>query len=89
MFKQHMTTGLEILRYQLDLHSFLWESGRVKMVLKLFPANASNNSIEFNLSEVRRIMDKFTTWSIPHSDLFGPFELLPSVYIDGLSRNHI
>jgi hypothetical protein len=85
-----MTTGLEILPYQLYLHSFAWESGpRVRMFLKLFPTNASNNSFEFNRSEVRRIMDKFTTWSIPDSDLFGPYELmnftLSSVYIDGLS----
>jgi hypothetical protein len=60
-----MTSGLEILPYQLYLHSFAWESGpRVRMFLKLFPAY-SNNSFTFNQSEVRRIMDKFTTWSIP------------------------
>ncbi|KAE8039439.1 hypothetical protein FH972_011850 [Carpinus fangiana] len=92
MFEQYMTTGLEILPYQLYLHSFAWESGpRVRMFLKLFPANASNNSFEFNSSEVRRIMDKFTTWSIPDSDLFGPYELmnftLSSVYINVVSKS--
>jgi hypothetical protein len=96
MFEQYMTTGLEILPYQLYLHSFAWESGpRVRMFLKFFPADAdvSNNSFKFNNSEVRRIVDKFTTWSIPLCGLFGPYELLnfnlSSVYIDGLSRNLI
>ena len=93
MFEQHLAYHLKILPYQLYLHSFAWESGpRVRMFLKLFPAYI-NNSFTFNRSEVRRIMDTFTTHGIHDDDLFGPCEVmnitLSSVYIDGLSRNLI
>ncbi|XP_059429377.1 probable LRR receptor-like serine/threonine-protein kinase At1g06840 [Corylus avellana] len=93
MFEQYMTSGLEILPYQLYLDTFAWESGpRLRMFLKLFPdAFDINNSFTFNRREVRRIMDKFTTWSIPDSDLFGPYELmnftLSSVYIDVVAKS--
>jgi hypothetical protein len=89
-----MTSGLGLFPYQLYLDSFTWESGpRLRMFLKLFPDAYSNNSSQFNQSEVQRIMNKFTSWGIPESDLFGPYELLgftlSDVYKEGLSRNLI
>jgi hypothetical protein len=92
-FEWHLADHLKISSYQLYLHSFAWESGpRLRMFLKIFPAYNSN-SFTFNQSEVRRIMDMFTTHGIHDHDLFGPCEVmnftLSSVYIDGLSRNLI
>lgn len=95
MFEGYLTDGLDLLLYQLYINSFEWKEGpRLKMDLKLFPVfsyNQSVNSFIFNNSEVRRIMNKFTSWKLPLSDIFGPYELLGftllDVYKDGLSRN--
>lgn len=72
-FEIYLTSGLDIVLYQLYLDSFVWEEGpRLKMNLKFFPDRASI----FNMSEVLRIQSMFTGWLIPDSDLFGPYELL-------------
>ncbi|KAF3955582.1 hypothetical protein CMV_019210 [Castanea mollissima] len=50
-----------------------WEEGpRLKITLKFFPENTS----KFNSSELLRITSNFTSWKIPDSDIFGPYELL-------------
>ncbi|KAB1211957.1 hypothetical protein CJ030_MR5G023735 [Morella rubra] len=94
MFEEYLTTGLELVLNQLNLDSFAWEEGpRLKMFLKLFPVyNAySNDSFVFNTGEVKRIMNMFTSWQIPDSDIFGPYELLNftllSVYSDVISTS--
>ncbi|XP_077239262.1 putative LRR receptor-like serine/threonine-protein kinase At1g06840 isoform X1 [Tasmannia lanceolata] len=79
-FEVYLTSGLRLDLYQLSIDSFIWEVGpRLTMYLKLFPLfNDQSGSIssEFNLSEIMRIRGLFTTWTIPHSDVFGPYELL-------------
>ncbi|XP_058075294.1 probable LRR receptor-like serine/threonine-protein kinase At1g06840 [Magnolia sinica] len=74
-FEVYLTTGLKLDLYQLSIESFFWEEGpRLRMYLKLFPQFGSNQT--FNGSEIRRIRSMFTGWTIPDSDIFGPYELL-------------
>ncbi|KAK9167874.1 hypothetical protein Syun_000014 [Stephania yunnanensis] len=76
MFETYLTSGLHLEIYQLHIVSFQWEEGpRLKMHLKLFP-KFNNSTNEFNNSEVRRIRSMFTGWTIPDSNIFGPYELL-------------
>ncbi|KAG6631012.1 probable LRR receptor-like serine/threonine-protein kinase At1g06840 isoform X2 [Carya illinoinensis] len=85
MFEYYLTSGLDLLLYQLYIENFEWEEGpRLKMYLKFFPVynNQSVNGFIFNTSEVRRIMNMFTSWSIPDSDIFGPYELLNFTLLD-------
>ncbi|KAF5446552.1 hypothetical protein F2P56_032171 [Juglans regia] len=83
MFEDHLTNGLDLLLYQLYIVNFEWEEGpRLKMYLKLFPNNQSGNPFIFNRSEVRRIMNMYTSWKIPDSDIFGPYELLNFTLLD-------
>lgn len=61
----------------------MWEEGRLRMHLKLFPVYADNaNSYTFNESEVIRIRDLFREWTIHENDLFGPYELLEFILLD-------
>ncbi|KAF8402451.1 hypothetical protein HHK36_010535 [Tetracentron sinense] len=78
-FEGYLTSGMKLDLYQLSLGSIQWEKGpRLKMYLKFFPTynNQSNNSNTFNVSEIKRIKSMFTGWTIPDSDLFGPYELI-------------
>ncbi|XP_042955892.1 probable LRR receptor-like serine/threonine-protein kinase At1g06840 isoform X2 [Carya illinoinensis] len=83
-FKDYLTSGLDILLYQLYIDSFEWEEGpRLKMYLKLFPVyNDIRVANLFNTSEVRRIRNMFTSWSIIDSEIFGPYELLNFTLLD-------
>ncbi|EEF29043.1 protein with unknown function [Ricinus communis] len=82
MFKGYLTSGLNLKLYQLFLETIQWEEGpRLKMHFQLFPVY-DNNTHKFNTSEVLRIMSKFTGWSIPDSDIFGPYELLYFTLLD-------
>ncbi|KAI4342416.1 hypothetical protein MLD38_027048 [Melastoma candidum] len=81
-FQNYMTSGLDLYGYQLQIDSFSWQKGpRLGMNLKIFPIN-ENDSHLFNVSEVRRIRSKFTGWTIPDSDVFGPYELLQFILLD-------
>ncbi|OVA03198.1 Leucine-rich repeat [Macleaya cordata] len=72
-FEEYLTSGLKLDLYQLSIVSIAWEDGpRLKMYLNLFP----NLSSIFNQSEIRRIRSMFTGWTIPDSDIFGPYELI-------------
>lgn len=72
-FEEYLSSGLELLLYQLYIDTFSWEEGpRLGMNLKLFPSNGSR----FNSSEVLRIRGMFTGWLIGDSDLYGPYELI-------------
>lgn len=89
----YLSSGLLIRLYQLEISSFMWEEGpRLKMDLKIFPLY-SNDSRLFNRSELLRIRGMFTGWSIPDSDLFGPYELLGldllGPYIEGLYLKYL
>lgn len=85
-FEEYLTSGLNLSLNQLDITSFVWEEGpRLKISLKLFPVyDAANANIShtFNMSEVKRIIGKFTSWKIPDMDLFGPYELLHITLLD-------
>ncbi|KAJ4719273.1 GPCR kinase [Melia azedarach] len=85
MFEEHITSGLKLRLYQLDLASFQWQKGpRLKMDFKVFPIYLNNTDSPnvFNASEVRRIRSIFTGWNIPDSDIFGPYELLHFTLLD-------
>ncbi|XP_057993605.1 probable LRR receptor-like serine/threonine-protein kinase At1g06840 isoform X3 [Hevea brasiliensis] len=85
MFEEYLTSGLNLELYQLYLENIQWEVGpRLKMDLQLFPVyDASNkSSYLFNTSEVLRIMSKFTGWTIPDSEIFGPYELIYFTLLD-------
>ncbi|KAM3692259.1 hypothetical protein ACJW31_08G075100 [Castanea mollissima] len=56
-----------------DFEVYMTEEGpRLKITLKFFPENTSL----FNICELLRITSNFTSWKIPDSDIFGPYELL-------------
>ncbi|XXG76897.1 hypothetical protein AAC387_Pa08g1160 [Persea americana] len=76
LFKEYLTSGLKLEIYQLIIDSVIWEEGpRLKMHLKLFPQFSTTN-FTFNVTEIARIRSMFTGWTIPDSDIFGPYELL-------------
>ncbi|CAA3016891.1 probable LRR receptor-like serine threonine-kinase At1g06840 isoform X1 [Olea europaea subsp. europaea] len=73
-FSEYITGNIKLYPYQLFIDSLAWEEGpRLRMFLKFFPKNDSN---EFNKSEIQRIADVFTTFTLPGNDKFGPYELL-------------
>ncbi|GAU46647.1 hypothetical protein TSUD_246740, partial [Trifolium subterraneum] len=82
-FESFLTSGLNIQINQLFINSFVWEEGRLRMNLKLFPISVDNTTQHtFNQSEVVRLRDMFREWEIHESDLFGPYELLDFVLLD-------
>lgn len=88
-FEEYLTSGLRIKSFQLNVDSYEWQKGpRLGMSLRIYPVYTGNNSNTFNRSEVSRILDMFTRWNIPDSDIFGPYELiyftLLEPYKDGL-----
>lgn len=75
-FKQYITTHLGLVPYQLRIDSFIWQEGpRLRMYLKFFP-QFNNQSNTFNTSEIQRIRDLISTFTIPGDDIFGPYDLL-------------
>lgn len=82
-FVSFLASGLNIHSNQLFINNFMWEEGRLRMYLKLFPEYVDNTSSHtFNESEVIRLRDLFREWDIHESDLFGPYELLDFVLLD-------
>ncbi|KAM2613972.1 hypothetical protein TB2_028642 [Malus domestica] len=84
-FEQYLTSGIKLDLDQLVITSFVWENGpRLRLSLKLFPVyvDNANNSHTFNRTEVKRIMNMFSSWAIPDSGLFGPYELLDFILLD-------
>ncbi|KAK3039878.1 hypothetical protein RJ639_028271 [Escallonia herrerae] len=82
-FEVYLTSGLTLELYQLDIDSFEWQKGpRLMMYLKIFPVYIDNSSYIFNKSEVLRIRSMFTGWTIPDSEVFGPYELLNFTLLD-------
>ncbi|KAL2317360.1 hypothetical protein Fmac_031236 [Flemingia macrophylla] len=82
-FESFLSDGLSVHNSQLFIELFVWEEGRLRMNLKLFPEYVDNrNSHEFNTSEVVRIRDLFREWDIHDNELFGPYELLDFILLD-------
>ncbi|KAF1883870.1 hypothetical protein Lal_00038363 [Lupinus albus] len=76
-FQSYITRSLNMDFYQLSIDTYSWEEGpRLNMYLKFFPKYSDSRSSVFNVSEVRRIEGKFTSWKFPSNDVFGPYELL-------------
>ncbi|CAL2268750.1 unnamed protein product [Prunus armeniaca] len=76
-FEIYFTRSLDLSLYQLSIDSFVWQEGpRLRMHLKLFPVFINPHSNTFNFSEVHRIRRILTSFEIPLTDFFGPYELL-------------
>ncbi|CAB4284818.1 unnamed protein product [Prunus armeniaca] len=76
-FEIYLTRSLDLSLYQLSIDSFFWQEGpRLRMHLKLFPMFINPHSNTFNFSEVHRIRGVLTSWELPLTDFFGPYELL-------------
>lgn len=91
-FEVHLTSGLSLYPYQIDVGLPVWEYGpRLRMYLRIFPVYIDNTSSLFNKSEVLRIWSDFTGWKISDTGIFGPYDLLNFTlldpYKDGLSRH--
>ncbi|XP_026414169.1 probable LRR receptor-like serine/threonine-protein kinase At1g06840 isoform X1 [Papaver somniferum] len=75
-FVEYMAESLNMETSQISVYSYGWDEGpRLWMNLTLFLLY-DNRSIKLNKTEVRRIKGRFTTWSFPQSDTFGPYDLL-------------
>lgn len=72
-FMEYITTSLQLETHQLAIDRFVDENKlRLRMFLKIIPKNETI----FNVSEVRRIRDRFLSWSFEKTDFFGPYEVL-------------
>ncbi|WJX31156.1 hypothetical protein P8452_19617 [Trifolium repens] len=76
-FEQYLTSNLKLQANQIS-YTFEWQVGpRILMILKIFPEYVDKNSSrKFNSSEIQRIRNMFTGWTIPNRDLFGPYDLM-------------
>lgn len=75
LFKDFIISGIPLYRYQIHVDSISWESGpRLRMFLLFFPDH--NKSTVFDASEVQAIATVFARFTIPGSDVFGPYDLL-------------
>ncbi|XP_043697924.1 probable LRR receptor-like serine/threonine-protein kinase At1g06840 isoform X4 [Telopea speciosissima] len=71
-FDEYLSSSLNLALYQMVIDTFIWEEGpRLRMYLKLFPVNYT-----FNVSEIKRIKGILTSFEIPVTNIFGPYELL-------------
>ncbi|CAN8254628.1 unnamed protein product [Cochlearia groenlandica] len=72
-FVEYITSSLELETRQLAIDRLVDENRlRPRIFLKLIP----NDKIIFNVSEVIRIRDRFTSWTFDRNEFFGPYELL-------------
>ncbi|KAL3839925.1 hypothetical protein ACJIZ3_024516 [Penstemon smallii] len=70
------TPNTPLDKYQLYVDSIEWEKGpRLRMFLLFFP-RYSNDSNTFGENEVQAIASTFAAFTIPGSDIFGPYDLL-------------
>ncbi|KAL1549036.1 putative LRR receptor-like serine/threonine-protein kinase [Salvia divinorum] len=75
LFKDFILSGISLYHYQVHVDSIEWESGpRLRMFLLFFPDY--NKSTVFDASEVQAIANVFARFTIPGSDVFGPYDLL-------------
>ncbi|KAF2617989.1 hypothetical protein F2Q68_00041469, partial [Brassica cretica] len=72
-FMEYITTSLQLETHQLAIDRVVDENKqRLRMNIKLIPKGKTI----FNVSEVIRIRGRFTSWTFPRNDFFGPYELL-------------
>ncbi|KAI3474312.1 hypothetical protein Pfo_029100 [Paulownia fortunei] len=72
----YLKPNLHLYLYQLYVDSIEWEPGpRLRMFLLFFP-EYTNNSNTFDASEIQAIANTFAGFTIPGSDIFGPYDLL-------------
>ncbi|XP_018509763.1 putative leucine-rich repeat receptor-like serine/threonine-protein kinase At3g53590 [Brassica rapa] len=72
-FMEYITTSLQLDTHQLAIDRVVDENKlRLRMNIKLIPKGKTI----FNVSEVIRIRGRFTSWTFPRNDFFGPYELL-------------
>ncbi|KAL3839924.1 hypothetical protein ACJIZ3_024515 [Penstemon smallii] len=70
------TPNTPLDKYQLHVDSVVWETGpRLRMFLLFFP-KYTNDSNTFGASEVQAIASAFADFTIPVSNIFGPYDLL-------------
>lgn len=70
---EYITTSLQLETHQLAIDRVVDENKqRLRMNIKLIPKGKTI----FNVSEVIRIRGRFTSWTFPRNDFFGPYELL-------------
>ncbi|KAI9154126.1 hypothetical protein LWI28_021360 [Acer negundo] len=75
-YQAYLTSSLSLDLYQLSIGSFIWQKGpRLRIYVKFFPQQ-SNSTNTFNKSEIQRLRDMIATFSLPSSDIFGPYQLL-------------
>lgn len=86
MFQEYLTSGLKLQLHQLSIASYSWVPGpRLAMNLKFFPPY--NQTVrELNTSEILRIRNAFAGWTIPDSDIFGPYEWI-NITLEGPYKN--
>ncbi|KAM2777838.1 hypothetical protein PS2_010129 [Malus domestica] len=76
-FEIYLTGVLNLSLYQLSIDSFVWQEGpRLQMHMKFFPMFIKPHLNLFNVSEVQRLRRTLTSWDVPPTDFFGPYELL-------------
>ncbi|TQD95734.1 hypothetical protein C1H46_018678 [Malus baccata] len=76
-FEIYLTGVLNLSLYQLSIDSFVWQEGpRLLMHMKFFPMFINPHLNLFNVSEVQRLRGTLTSWDVPPTDFFGPYELL-------------
>ncbi|RXH82032.1 hypothetical protein DVH24_036373 [Malus domestica] len=76
-FEIYLTSVLNLRLYQLSIDSFVWQEGpRLLMHMKFFPMFINPHVNLFNASEVQRLRGQLTSWDVPPTDFFGPYELL-------------
>ncbi|KAG8377151.1 hypothetical protein BUALT_Bualt09G0138700 [Buddleja alternifolia] len=72
----YVKQNVPLYPYQLYVDSIQWEPGpRLRMFLLFFP-QYTNDSNTFVASEIQEIANTFAAFTIPGSDIFGPFDLL-------------
>lgn len=87
-YQAYLTSGLNLDLYQLSIGSYIWQRGpRLRIYVKIFPQH-DNSSNKFDTREIQRIRDMIATFSIPASDIYGPYQLLNFTllgpYADGM-----
>jgi Leucine-rich repeat (LRR) protein len=72
-FVSYLSSGLNLTEDQVVIQQYTWQPGpRLNMTILLLPA--VNNT--FNETEFQRLYTAFSTWQMPDSTVFGPYELI-------------
>lgn len=73
-FASYLSAGLNMTQRQVVLVDYRWQKGpRLDLDVLLFPQAGLTM---FNQTELDRLYASFSTWKIPDSEVFGPYELI-------------